>query len=70
MTARLKLPSADDLTYAQHQGWACCLCGKSLWTKVGGVSVGRARGGVGAHSFDIEVYACPDCAPGSATPGG
>ncbi|MFF3928547.1 hypothetical protein [Streptomyces hirsutus] len=58
MTGRPCLPSADDLTYPQHQGWACVWCGASLRTERGGVSAGRARG---AHGFSIEVYACPAC---------
>ncbi|MFD6324176.1 hypothetical protein ACFWOL_15200 [Streptomyces sp. NPDC058442] len=56
MTSHPQLPSADDLTYAQHQGWACVWCGASLYTDRGGVSAGRAQG---AHGFSIEVYACP-----------
>lgn len=54
------LPAAEELTFRQHQGWACVWCGKSLWTEQGGVSVGRAQG---ENGFSIEVYACPDCAP-------
>lgn len=54
-----QLPNVEHLTYAQHQGWACVLCGKSLWTAAGGVSVGRAQG---ARGFSIEVYACLGCA--------
>lgn len=53
------LPSADDLTYAQYQGWACVWCCASLWTARGGVPVGRARSEDGSS---IEVYACPGCA--------
>ncbi|MBU5946826.1 hypothetical protein ACPCAJ_02290 [Streptomyces griseoincarnatus] len=55
MTAR-PLPSADDLTGPQYQGWACVWCGASLWTERGGVSAGRARASDGSS---IEVYACP-----------
>ncbi|GAA1008508.1 hypothetical protein ACFQWA_11825 [Streptomyces thermogriseus] len=54
-------PSALDLTYAQHAGWACCWCGKSL-LGCGGVEVGIARGSLGVHVLDVQVYACPDCA--------
>lgn len=50
------LPSADDLTYRQHQGWACVWCEASLWTTHGGVSAGRAYG---ADGSSIEVYQCP-----------
>lgn len=56
-----RLPTADELTYAQHQGWACVCCGKSLWTAAGGVSVGRSQG---ANGFSIEVYACLECTEG------
>jgi hypothetical protein len=58
------LPNADDLTYAQHQGWACCWCHASLWTVRGGISVGRARGANGS----IEVYACFTCTHGRPPP--
>lgn len=61
-----RLPDAEQLTYAQHQGWACVFCGKSLWTAVGGVSVGRAQG---ANGFSIEVYACLECTDGDARTG-
>lgn len=50
------LPSADELTRPQHQGWACVWCGASLWTAQGGVSVGRAQVTDGTS---IEVYTCP-----------
>ncbi|MDQ0992148.1 hypothetical protein [Streptomyces sp. V3I7] len=59
---RRPLPSALDLTRPQHSGWACVWCGKSL-LETGGTSAGIARGSLGAHVLDIEVYACPDCAP-------
>lgn len=51
-----ELPAAEALTFRQHQGWACCWCGRSLWSAPGGVSAGRAQG---ANGFSIEVYACP-----------
>ena len=51
-----ELPAAELLTFRQHQGWACCWCGRSLWSAPGGVSAGRAQG---ANGFSIEVYACP-----------
>jgi hypothetical protein len=53
------LPAARDLTRAQHDGHACVWCGKPLWR--GAVSAGIARGRSGAHTLDVEVYACPDC---------
>jgi hypothetical protein len=57
MSPRPKIPPADELTYAQHQGWACVYCGASLMQ--GGVSVGRAFAQLqGVHTLDIEVYAC------------
>ncbi|MFE2040875.1 hypothetical protein ACFXAZ_08055 [Streptomyces sp. NPDC059477] len=66
---------AAALTRAQYSGWDCCWCGKPL--KEGGVSVGIARGRLGAHVLDIEVYACPPgigCGPPHTTqtpgPGG
>ncbi|MFF0226319.1 hypothetical protein [Streptomyces sp. NPDC004629] len=63
MTARHEPPPVASLTYAQYSGWACCWCGKSLLKVTGAVSAGVARGRDGAHVLDIEVYACPDCAP-------
>jgi hypothetical protein len=51
------LPSALDLTPAQYSGWACCLCGASL--RNGGAPAGRARGSIGAHVLDVDVYRCP-----------
>lgn len=59
MTGR-PIPSALDLTRPQFDGWACVWCGATL-TK-GAVSAGRATGQIGAHSLDIEVYACALCA--------
>ena len=59
-TARA-LPPANALTRAQHDGHACVWCGKKLWH--GAISAGIARGKVGAVVLDIEVYACPGCAP-------
>lgn len=56
MTWQPKPPPATDLTRAQYSGWACCWCGTSL--QYGGVSVGIARGRLGVHVLDIEVYAC------------
>lgn len=60
MTSQPVPPPADELTYRQHQGWACCWCGASLWTPTGGVSVGRARSTAG---WSIEVYACSQQCP-------
>ena len=60
MTWTPKPPPATDLTRAQYDGWACCWCGGSLWE--GARSAGVARGSVGAHVLDIEVYECgPRC---------
>lgn len=64
---RHPLPSALDLTFEQYSGRACVWCGKPLWK--GARSAGRARGRKGAHVFDIEVYACADCASGSPVAG-
>ncbi|MEV6536711.1 hypothetical protein AB0M86_45385 [Streptomyces sp. NPDC051639] len=56
MSPRPKIPPADKLTYAQHQGWACVYCGARLRD---GVSVGRAFAQLSeGHALDIEVYAC------------
>lgn len=55
-----KPPPVAGLTRAQYSGWACCLCGKKLWS--GAVSLGRAQGRMGAHDLSVEVWACPDCA--------
>ncbi|MFD7994561.1 hypothetical protein [Streptomyces mexicanus] len=56
-----------QITYAQHQGWACVLCGASLWTAEGGVSLGHASIGDGPRAYTIEVYACPRCASATET---
>ncbi|MFF3873258.1 hypothetical protein [Streptomyces sp. NPDC001978] len=53
-------PPTSDLSYEQYAGRACCWCGKQL--QHGAVSAGIARGRMGAHVLDVEVYACPDCA--------
>jgi hypothetical protein len=50
------LPDAAELTRAQHSGWACVRCGASLAR--GGVLAGRARGSIGAHRMDVDVYMC------------
>ncbi|MEU1304303.1 MULTISPECIES: hypothetical protein [Streptomyces] len=63
MTPRREPPPATSLTYAQYAGWACCWCGTSLLDVTGAVSAGIARGQAGAHVLDVEVYACPGCAP-------
>lgn len=60
MTLRPEPPPTSQLSHAQYSGRACCWCGKALWR--GAVSAGIARGRQGAHTLDIEVYACPDCA--------
>ncbi|MFI9154471.1 hypothetical protein [Streptomyces sp. NPDC053367] len=52
------LPPATSLTGPQYNGWACVWCGTSL-ARTGGVSAGIARGQIGAHVLDVEVYACP-----------
>ena len=63
-------PPALELTRAQYSGWACCWCGKEL--RRGAISAGIARGQLGAHVLDIEVYAHPECvtAPETGQPGG
>jgi hypothetical protein len=53
------LPPANALTKAQHDGWACVWCRSPL--TLGAKSAGIARGQMGAHVLDVEVYACPDC---------
>lgn len=60
MTVR-SLPSALDLTRPQFDGRACVWCATPLWKNA--VSVGRATGKLGEHDLDVEVYACPGCAP-------
>jgi hypothetical protein len=60
MSAPVELPATSELSYWQYTGWDCVWCGKRLTT--GAVSAGIARGSSGAHIFDTEVYACPDCA--------
>ncbi|WPP30055.1 hypothetical protein [Streptomyces sp. CL7] len=55
MTGR-PIPSLDDLTRPQMQGWACIWCGASLHTAQGGMSIGRA---VDSTGYSVEVYACP-----------
>ncbi len=50
------LPTAEHLTYQQHQGWAPVWCGRSLRESPGGENAGRAQGEMG---FSLEVYACP-----------
>lgn len=59
MSRRIPLPSANDLTPGQHQGWNCVWCDRKLW--VGAVSAGRAKGMTGKVPYSIEVYACPLC---------
>lgn len=54
-----QLPDAGSLTWEQHQGRACVWCKRPLSS--GAVSAGIARGRVGAHALDIEVYAGPCC---------
>jgi hypothetical protein len=57
---RRKLPPARDLTRAQHDGRACVWCGIPLWK--GAKSAGIARGSLGVHVLDVEVFACaPHC---------
>ncbi|MBC2903540.1 hypothetical protein [Streptomyces cupreus] len=60
MTWKPKPPPVDQLNYAQHSGWRCCWCNKSL---MGGArSAGISRGSSGVHVLDIEVYECgPRC---------
>jgi hypothetical protein len=61
VTWQPKPPPATELTRAQYDGYACCWCGTSLWQ--GAISVGRARGSIGAHVLDVEVYACSKRCP-------
>lgn len=53
-------PPVIGMTWAQSAGWACCLCGKAIWS--GAVSLGRAQGRMGAHDLSVEVWACSPCA--------
>jgi len=53
-------PPVSQLSKAQYDGWACCWCGKDIWS--GAVSAGIARGRQGAVVLDVEVYACASCA--------
>ncbi|MEU6279518.1 hypothetical protein [Streptomyces sp. NPDC047028] len=62
-----QLPSALHLPRAVYSGWACAWCGASL-LHTGGTSAGIARGRLGAHVLDTEVYACPACAPTISRP--
>lgn len=68
MSARVELPPVEQLTYGQYNGLACVWCGTKLTT--GAVSAGMARGQLGAHILDTEVYACPDHADGPPAPAG
>ena len=61
MTWKPQPPPVHQLSKAQYDGWACCWCGKALWS--GAVSAGISRGRQGACVLDIEVHACPGCAP-------
>lgn len=64
-----EIPSALDLTRAQFDGRACVWCGMPLWKNA--TSVGTARGSLGMHSLDVEVFACPLCvfqAPAAGNP--
>lgn len=60
------IPPVDQLTYAQRSGWSCVWCGTPITT--GGYSAGTARGRIGAHILDTEVYAGPCCPPGARHP--
>ncbi|MER6064816.1 hypothetical protein ABT167_27315 [Streptomyces sp. NPDC001792] len=44
------------MSRAVYSGWACVWCGASL--QRGGEPAGRARGSVGAHVLDVDVYQC------------
>ncbi|QXE36990.1 hypothetical protein KQY30_25030 [Streptomyces sp. GMY02] len=55
--AEASVPPAGDLTTEQWAGRACYACGRPLTT--GAVYRGWARGRLGAHSLDAEVWACP-----------
>jgi hypothetical protein len=54
------IPPAFELTAEQYAGRSCCWCARVLTH--GAVSAGIARGRLGAHVLDVEVYACPGCA--------
>ena len=61
------LPDAAELPRRRYSGWACVWCGSSLMA--GGQSAGVARGQMGAHRLDVEVF---ECLPGrgcNGTPG-
>ncbi|NUK35072.1 hypothetical protein HRW16_09670 [Streptomyces lunaelactis] len=58
-TAEPALPATVDLSWEQYAGRACVWCDQPLTT--GARSVGTARGRIGAHVLDIEVYAGPCC---------
>lgn len=58
----LLLPPAADLTWEQAAGRSCVWCDTPITR--GGYSVGKARGRIGAHSLDTEVYAGPCCPNG------
>ncbi|MFM9652743.1 hypothetical protein [Streptomyces galilaeus] len=51
-----ELPDATELPRRRYSGWACVWCGASL--REGGRSAGVARGHMGAHRLDVEVYEC------------
>lgn len=62
MTWIPKPPPTDELNRAQYSGWACCWCDKSLLGVSGVISAGVAKGRMGAHVLDAEVFACgPRC---------
>jgi hypothetical protein len=67
MTTRIELPPVEQLSYGQYNGLSCVWCGTKLTT--GAVSAGTARGQMGAHILDTEVYACPEHADGPAPAG-
>ncbi len=54
-----RLPAAAALSWEQYAGRACVWCDQPLTT--GAHSVGIARGRIGAHVLDIEVFAGPCC---------
>ncbi|MET9736453.1 hypothetical protein ABZZ79_39340 [Streptomyces sp. NPDC006458] len=66
MTSR-PVPSATSLTGRQYAGWPCIWCNASH-AITGGISVGIARGRIGTHVLDVEVYACTPQCPSAAPP--
>lgn len=56
------LPPAGELSSEQYAGRSCVWCDTPITT--GGYSAGIARGRIGVHSLDTEVYAGRCCPTG------